>query len=402
MHALGLLRRPDFRRLYIAVAVSELGDAFHYIALMWFALTAGGPLGVMAVRLADSVPALVFGFHGGVAADRWNRTRVMIAADFARGAILIPVAVTGLTGTLPLSGLVVAAFLLQTATAYFTPAYGSLLPALVDRRNAQEANGLVKATVNALSIGGWAAAAGLLALVPISTFFALNAVSFLFSALFIARIRHTSSTTPLAANAPHWRETIAALQPLPGLTVSIAVLGLALTVSAGVWIAGIPELVRTTLHRDAGGFSLVMVGYALGSVAAGAVLARFPVRDKIRASLLAWLLYLPAYEAFAMTTTLEIAIAAALITGVSHSAVSILVSSAAQEQATDKVLGRVMKVIALVDRGAHATGLLLVSPLFAVVAPTTMFAAAALVIPLFGVAGALATLRLERRATSHR
>jgi len=402
MHALGLLRRPDFRRLYIAVAVSELGDAFHYIALMWFALTAGGPLGVMAVRLADSVPALVFGFHGGVAADRWNRTRVMIAADFARGAILIPVAVTGLTGTLPLSGLVVAAFLLQTATAYFTPAYGSLLPALVDRRNAQEANGLVKATVNALSIGGWAAAAGLLALVPISTFFALNAVSFLFSALFIARIRHTSSTTPLAANAPHWRETIAALQPLPGLTVSIAVLGLALTVSAGVWIAGIPELVRTTLHRDAGGFSLVMVGYALGSVAAGAVLARFPVRDKIRASLLAWLLYLPAYEAFAMTTTLEIAIAAALITGVSHSAVSILVSSAAQEQATDEVLGRVMGVIALVDRGAHATGLLLVSPLFAVVAPTTMFAAAALVIPLFGVAGALATLRLERRATSHR
>ena len=37
-----LLRRPQFRRLYLAVATSELGDAFQYIALMWAALLAGG------------------------------------------------------------------------------------------------------------------------------------------------------------------------------------------------------------------------------------------------------------------------------------------------------------------------------------------------------------------------
>ena len=76
--ALSLLRRRDFRRAYGAVAISELGDAFQYIALMWFALVAGGPLGVIAVRLADSVPAIVFGLHGGVVADRWDRRRVMI------------------------------------------------------------------------------------------------------------------------------------------------------------------------------------------------------------------------------------------------------------------------------------------------------------------------------------
>jgi hypothetical protein len=52
------------------------------------------------------------------------------------------------------------------------------------------------------------------------------------------------------------------------------------------------------------------------------------------------------------------------------------------------VLGRVMGVISLVYRGAHATGLLLISPLFVVIAPRAMFAAAAVVIPLFGVVGA--------------
>src|SRR5437660_11445087 len=78
--ALSLLRRRDFRRLYLAVAASELGDSLHYIALMWFALDAGGPLGVVAVRLADSVPAIVFGLHGGVAADRFSRKRLMVSA----------------------------------------------------------------------------------------------------------------------------------------------------------------------------------------------------------------------------------------------------------------------------------------------------------------------------------
>jgi len=120
--ALALLGRRDFRRLFGAVAASALGDALHYIALMWVALEAGGPLGVVAVRLADSIPALLFGLHGGLAADRWDRRRLMIAADLVRGLVLVPVAVGGLTGHLPLWGLVIAAFALETATSYFAPA----------------------------------------------------------------------------------------------------------------------------------------------------------------------------------------------------------------------------------------------------------------------------------------
>ena len=197
--ALGLLRRASFRRAYAAVAISELGDAFQYIALMWFALVAGGPLGVIAVRLADSVPALLFGLHGGVAADRWDRRRLMISADLVRGAVLVPVAVAGLSGHLPLVALVAAAFALTTATSYFDPAYGALLPALVDRRNVQQANGLVRATADSLSVGGWALAGLLLTFLPISVFFGLNAVSF-----FLCRTARRSSRT---RNGPARRRT---------------------------------------------------------------------------------------------------------------------------------------------------------------------------------------------------
>src|ERR671931_496412 len=83
-------RWPWQGRARRAGAASELGDAFQYVALMWFALVAGGPLAVMAVRLADSVPALLFGLHGGLVADRWDRRRLMIASDLFRALVLVP------------------------------------------------------------------------------------------------------------------------------------------------------------------------------------------------------------------------------------------------------------------------------------------------------------------------
>ncbi len=396
--ALALFRRRDFRRAYAAVAVSELGDAFQYIALMWFALVAGGPLGVIAVRLADSLPALLFGLHGGVAADRWDRRRLMISADLVRGLVLVPVAVAGLTGHLPLAVLVAAAFVLTAATSYFAPAYGALLPTLVDRRNVQPANGLVRATADALSVGGWALAALLLAFLPISAFFALNAASFLLSAVLLTGIRARGAGPADDADRPRIREGFAALRPRPVLAASVVVLGIAVTLSSGTWIVGVPELVRSTLGRGAGSFSLVAASYALGSICAGLALARFPIRRKAAASMVAWLLYLPAYTLFALAGSLGIALAAGLGAGLGQGAAWVLVNSAAQEEVPDRMLGRVTGLISLVHRGAHATGLLFVSPLFAFIAPESVFAVAALAIPLTGLAG----LFVSARATSAR
>src|SRR4051812_49751275 len=144
---------------------------------MWLGLEAGGALGVVAVRLADSLPAFFFGLHGGIAADRWSRRRLMIGADVVRAATLIPIAVAGLAGSLPLWALVVAAFVLEAATSYFAPAYGATIPSVVDRDNVQPANALVHATSQALSIGGWAPAAALLTVLPPSTFFAIDAAA---------------------------------------------------------------------------------------------------------------------------------------------------------------------------------------------------------------------------------
>src|SRR5919108_310505 len=275
-----LLRRPGFRRVYLAVAASELGDAFQYIALMWAALLAGGPLGMIAVRLADSVPALVFGFHGGVLADRVGRRRLMVTADLVRAAALVPIAVAGLTGSLPLWSLVVVAFVLTTCASYFDPAYGAVLPSLAGRDGVQAANALVRSSAD-----------------------------------------------------------------------------------------------------------------ALGSIGVGALLARRPVARKARASLFAWVMYLPAYLLLALAHSLGPALAGAVAAGAGQGAALVLTLSAVQSEIPDSHLGRVTGLVSIVHRGAHATGLLLVSPLFAVVAARSVFAGAALAIPLVGLASAAVAAR---------
>ena len=393
--ALDLLQRRDFRRVFAAVAASELGDSLHYIALMWFAFDVGGAAGVIAVRLADSIPALLFGLHGGLAADRFSRKRLMIGSDLVRGVVLVPVAVAGLAGNLPLWALVVASFVLESATSYFAPAYGALIPALVDRQNVQRANAFVQSSVQALSIGGWAVAAALLTFMPVSVFFAVNAVSFFVSAALVSGLRHGGERDPHAA-PPQLRAGIAALRPRRMLASSVVALGVAVTITSGTWIGGVPKLVRDTLHHGAGGFSIVMVGYAAGSIVSGVVLARLQIRRKALVSMLAWAMYLPGYGLLALASSLPLAVAGAFFAAIGQSSAVVLVNSAAQEEVPDAVLGRVLGVVSLTHRGAHATGLMLVSPLFLVAAAPTVFGGAAIAVPLVGLAALVAGVGVSR------
>jgi len=277
-----------------------------------------------------------------------------------------------------------AAFVLESAPSFFAPAYGAMIPSLVDRANVQRANALVQSTTQALSIGGWALAAAFLTFMPVSVFFGVNAASFFVSASLLARVRH-GGEHDRHGEAPQLRAGLAALRPRPMLTAGLVALGVAVTITSGTWIGGVPKLVRDTLHHGAGGFSIVMVGYAAGSIVSGLLLARLPIRRKARASLLAWAMYLPGYGLIALAGSLPLAVAGAFFAATGQSTSVVLLNSAAQEEVPDHLLGRVLGAISLTHRGAHATGLMFVSPLFLLASAPAVFAGAAIAVPLVGL-----------------
>lgn len=347
---------------------------------MWFAVVAAGPLGVIVVRLVDGLPALLFGLHGGVAADRWDRRRTMIAADLARGLVLAPVAVVGLVGTLPLWALVVTAFVLTTAASYFTPAFGAFLPSLVGRSNVQRANGLVTAANAGLNVTGWAVAAALLEIVSVGTFFAINAASFFVSAALLMRVApRPVASRPQERPRSRLRVGFEDLRDRTGLPAAVAMLGAGMTIMTGVWTVGIAELAHSTLGRGATGLALVLAATALGTITATSFLSWKPVRRKVLASCLAWTPALPGYVLLGLADSLSPALVGTYLVGFAGASAFVLVTAATQESLPEERLGRALGVVFLGHTGTKPLGLLAIAPLYAVFDPTVMFVAGGIV-----------------------
>jgi hypothetical protein len=99
MRILAPLRHRDFRMLWTGMTASLLGDGVFYVALAWQAYELSNtPSALSTIGVAMTVPHVVFLLAGGVVSDRFDRRKVMIAADLMRAVAV------GAMGALALSG----------------------------------------------------------------------------------------------------------------------------------------------------------------------------------------------------------------------------------------------------------------------------------------------------------
>src|SRR2546427_13291834 len=188
----------NFRRLWAAQIVSEIGDWFYTLSIYSLLLQFTGRASSVALALVLQVlPQTFIGPTAGVVNDRIRRKRVMIAADLARVAIVLAMLLVRSRSTV---WLVYPLLLLETImAAFFEPARNSVIPNITRREDVILANTLSSATwsVNLLvgaSVGGVVAA-----LLGRDAVFVLNALSFLASALLIRGMRFEEPHAELAA-----------------------------------------------------------------------------------------------------------------------------------------------------------------------------------------------------------
>src|ERR671931_2563387 len=93
------LRERDFRLLWTGMCVSLLGDGAFLVALAWQVYQlSDAPSAMGVVGVAMTAPTIVFLLVGGVVSDRFDRRRLMVAADAARLVAATALAVLSLTG----------------------------------------------------------------------------------------------------------------------------------------------------------------------------------------------------------------------------------------------------------------------------------------------------------------
>ena len=79
------LRHRDFRLLWTGMTASLIGDGIFLVALAWQVYELSNvPTALSIVGVAMTLPQIVFLLVGGVVSDRFDRRRVMIAADALR------------------------------------------------------------------------------------------------------------------------------------------------------------------------------------------------------------------------------------------------------------------------------------------------------------------------------
>lgn len=194
MRAFGqVFANPDLRRLQLAWAGSLIGNWSYFVALAIYAYGQGGAAAVGLVSVIRMIPAAIASpFLAGLA-DRYPRKLVMIVTDVVRAGLMVAAALTIWQGW---SAYIVYAMVgLSTVVGTaFRPAQAALLPHLARNPAELTAANVASSTLEAVGAFVGPALGGLLlAVTNIETVFAVNAVSFIWSALLVLAVRGGSA-----------------------------------------------------------------------------------------------------------------------------------------------------------------------------------------------------------------
>jgi MFS family permease len=186
-----LWRNPNFLRLWTGETISIFGSLVGRTALPFTAILVldAGPIQIALLSAAELIPAFLAGPFVGVWVDRLRRRPIMIAADIGRFALLATIPIAHVFDALTMGQLYAVAFFVGVLTISFDVAYLSYLPTLVNKDQLLEGNSKLAASSSVAEVGGFSLSGWLVQLVTGPVTILIDAVSFLFSAAFIAAIR---------------------------------------------------------------------------------------------------------------------------------------------------------------------------------------------------------------------
>jgi MFS family permease len=340
-----LVRNRDFRNLFLASVVSLAGDWFSFVAVASLVTELTGHAGAAAyVYAATVLPVFLASPIAGKVADRFDRKRTLVIADLAR----VPVALSlGLAAAWHSTTLAVVATIgLAVGASFSDPIASAATPNLVAAEDLASAQALMGAVWGSMLMVG-AGLGGVFAEVfGRQAAFAIDAGSFLVSALLIGRIAAPmqEATRPTGATGSI-REAIGYVRGSPvvlrlvfaktGVSIANGIVGLLPAFSARRFAR---TNIATGLLFAARGLG-AMLGPVLARVSVGATPGR---RAVIAICGISTLTYVAGYAAFTATHVFALALVLVVLAHLGGGAQWSLSTYGLQRETPDHVRGRVM------------------------------------------------------------
>jgi MFS family permease len=354
-----------FRLLFASTLASSVGTLLAAIALaIDVKQRTNSGLWVGAVLIVDFLPAIVVGLAFGPLLDRLERRKLMIVADLVRAAVFaaLPFATNAAT-------IVALALVAGLATGFFRPAVYAGVPNLVSDELLGTANALLQTVENAAWAIGPLLGGVLTATWGPHTAYWIDAVSFLVSAVLVARIpaRLLQSTTALTRG--HWTDLkdgfAVVLRSRPLLAVLFA-WGLAALGSGAITVSEV-FLAQNTLHAGDFGYGLLYgaigAGLVVGSLVSNAVIERIGIARAYGGSLALMAL---GFGVGAASANIWMAAVCCVIGGIGDGGAVVCNSLLVQRGTEDAMRGRALTFVMSATWTSTGVGIVLAGALMSV------------------------------------
>ena len=397
----GLWRNGTFMRVWSAATVSVFGSFVTRIALPFVAILVlrAGPIEIAVLRSLDLVAALLVGFVAGAWVDRLRRRPVLIWADLGRAALLGTIPVAALGGWLTLPQVFAVSASAAVLTTFFDAADRAYLPSIVSRAELVRANAALAATSAAMEFAAFGIAGFLVSLLTAPIAIAVDAASFIVSAVLLGSIRHRESPPPpVAERQPVLDEIRAGLRVVTHDPVlrGLAWGGMGLSAMWGGFGATWLLFITDDLRLDPATIGVIAAlggfGSLLGALLAERVTRRFSVGSVMVVSLLGAAvgnLLIPLAPAGLPLVAIACLIGQQLIGDTAVTVFDVTEISVRQSRVPDRQLGRVNATIRVALVLAQLIGTLAGG----MVAEVVGLREAAFLAPLGALAGAVLVLR---------
>lgn len=390
------LRHRDFRRLIGALAVSQAGDWLYNVALLVFVYDRTHSVVWVSITTAVRVlPVVVLSPLGGVLADRFDRRGLMILADLARAVLMGLLTVVVLLGW-PVVLAPVLAGLATVVSSVYAPSTAASTQRLVPADELPGANAVRAIVGPACVVGGPAVGALLLALTGSAALFAINAATFVLSALLVASTRPGPAFAPVAADGG--REGLleqlgAGVRELKRHPVVIRFVGADILCSV---VYGAETVLLVLVSRQLGwgdhGYGLLLAATGAGGVVGTALVGRLARFSRVARIVGVALLAAGApLVLLAAAPTIALAMLLCAVNGAGSLIVEVFAETALQQQLDEEVFGRAYGFAFPASIAGIVVGSLIAAPLVALVG---LAGTLALLAALVGAYAALLVVRI--------
>ncbi len=385
------LRHRDFRLLWSGMCVSLLGDGAFLIAVAWqvYALS-NTPTALAIVGIAMTVPTIVLLLVGGVVSDRFDRRRVMLAADATRGVAVGVLALLSLTGALELWHVVAIVALYGAGQAFFDPAFDAIVPDVLPAEELAQANALDQVVRPlALRLAGPALGGVLIDTVGPGGAFALDTLTFAVSAGALLAMRAPAGRGERQESVSVVRDLREGFSYVRGhvwLWGTFATAAVTYLLFLGPTEVLLPYIVKNELGGS--GTDLGLVFGAGGIAAIGCALAmgqRGTPRREMTFIYLVWALATLAVAGYGVATALWQLMLASMAFNALETAGTIVWATMKQTHVPARLLGRVSSLDWLISIGLLPLSFALTGPVSGAIGVQTTLVAA-------GTLGAVVTL----------